>query len=151
MNKVDDSPHKGVWVAYILSFLTPFTVLISGVIAIVYAGYHLNKGEDDEVVTSHYYGLIRSFFLYLTFFVVLIISVATANGILVGVSDYWLHSRLVDKIAYMIPVFGGFFAFLAIIVWLWRMIQGMRQLKNNEVHQPLPGPNWTHMRQSKTP
>lgn len=29
--------HKGIWIAYILSLFTPFTLLISGVIAIVYA------------------------------------------------------------------------------------------------------------------
>lgn len=37
--------HKGIWVAYILSLFTPFTLLLSGVIAIIYAGYRLDKGE----------------------------------------------------------------------------------------------------------
>ena len=45
MNK----PHKGIWIAYILSIFTPLTCLISGVVAIVYAGYRLDKGQDGEV------------------------------------------------------------------------------------------------------
>ncbi|RJX66447.1 hypothetical protein DZ860_20095 [Vibrio sinensis] len=137
MNK----PHNGIWVAYILSCLTPFTFLISGVIAIIYAGYRLDKNEDGEILNSHYYGLIRTFFLYLTFFVVLIVTVATSNGVLVGVSDYWLHSKLLDSIAYFIPYVGMVFAALAIIVWLARMYQGMTQLKNGQLHRPSTGPN----------
>ncbi|MCE9829604.1 hypothetical protein, partial [Vibrio diabolicus] len=126
MNK----PHNGIWVAYILSCLTPFTFLISGVIAIIYAGYRLDKGEDSDVVISHYYGLIRTFFLYLTFFVVLIVTVATSNGVLVGVSDYWLHSTLLETIAYFIPLVVIVFAALSILVCFIRMFQGMQQLRN---------------------
>ncbi|WP_047043991.1 membrane protein [Vibrio mexicanus] len=137
MNK----PHKGIWVAYILSCFTPFTCLISGVIAIVYAGYRLDKNEDGEVVNSHYYGLIRTFFLNLTFFVVLIVTVATANGVLVGVSDYWYKSTMLDKIAYAIPYVGMCFAFAAIILWFVRMYRGMKQLKNNQPLNITTGPN----------
>ena len=137
MNK----PHNGIWVTYILSFLTPFTFLISGVMAIIYAGYRLDKGEDDEVVNSHYYGLIRTFFLYLTFFVVLIVTVATANGVLAGIERYWFQNTLLESIAYAIPVIGGVFAILAILVWFMRMLQGMKQLKANLPHRPSTGPN----------
>ena len=137
MNK----PHNGIWVAYILSCLTPFTFLISGVIAIIYAGYRLDKGEDSDVVNSHYYGLIRTFFLYFTFFVVLIVTVATSNGVLVGVSEYWVHSSLLDTVAYFIPWVGMLFATLAILVWFLRMYQGMNQLRNNMPHRPSTGPN----------
>ncbi len=133
--------HNGIWVAYILSCFTPFTFLISGVIAIVYAGYRLDRGEDSEVVNSHYYGLIRTFFLYLTFFVVLIVTVATSNGVLVGVSDYWVKSSLLENIAYVIPYIGMLFAAIAIIVWLLRMFQGMHQLRNNKPHSPSITPN----------
>ncbi|QLE35911.1 hypothetical protein [Vibrio parahaemolyticus] len=133
--------HNGIWIAYILSCLTPFTFLISGVIAIIYAGYRLDKGEDSDVVISHYYGLIRTFFLYLTFFVVLIVTVATFNGVLVGVSDYWVKSTLIEDIAYFIPWVGMVFAALAILVWFIRMFQGMQQLRNNQPHTPSTGPN----------
>ena len=137
MNK----PHNGIWVAYFLSFLTPFTFLISGVIAIIYAGYRLDKNEDGEVIDSHYYGLIRSFFLYLTFFVVLIVTVATSNGVLVGIEHYWFQNSTLDAIAYVIPIIGMVLAVLAILVWFIRMLQGMRQLKNNQPHRPSTGPN----------
>ncbi|ANU36457.1 hypothetical protein RJD38_14035 [Vibrio scophthalmi] len=133
--------HNGIWVAYFLSFLTPFTFLISGVMAIVYAGYRLDKNEDGEVINSHYYGLIRNFFLFLTFFVVLIVTVATTNGVLAGIEDYWYHSNLLDKVAYVIPIIGMVLAGLAILVWFKRMLQGMRQLKNNQLHRPSTGPN----------
>ncbi len=137
MNK----PHKGIWVAYILSCFTPFTCLISGVIAIVYAGYRLDKGEDGEVVDSHYYGLIRTFFLNLTYFVVLIVTVATSNGILIGVNDYWYKSHIIDEIAYYIPYVGMLFGAIAIVVWFIRMYQGMTQLKANQPLSVLRGPN----------
>lgn len=137
MNK----PHNGIWVAYILSCFTPFTFLISGVVAIIYAGYRLDKGEDDDVVISHYYGLIRTFFLYFTFFVVLIVTVATTNGVLAGIERYWYQNTLLDKVAYAIPVVGGVFAILAILVWFMRMFQGMQQLKQNKPHRPSTGPN----------
>ncbi len=133
--------HNGIWIAYILSCFTPFTFLISGVVAIIYAGYRLDKGEDSDVVISHYYGLIRTFFLYLTFFVVLIVTVATTNGVLKGVSDYWVRSTMLDNIAYVIPYIGSVFAVVAIGVWLWRMLQGMHQLSNNKPHRPSTGPN----------
>lgn len=133
--------HNGIWFAYIASLLTPFTCLISGVVAIVYAGYRLDKNEDSEVVNSHYYGLIRSFFLYLTFFVVLIVTVATSNGLLIGVNDYWYKSSLIDSIAYFIPYVGMLFALIAIAIWFVRMVQGMNQLKANQPHQPSKGPN----------
>ncbi|HCH4654637.1 TPA: hypothetical protein ACPVZO_003249 [Vibrio parahaemolyticus] len=133
--------HNRIWIAYILSCFTPFTFLISGVIAIIYAGYRLDKGEDSDVVISHYYGLIRTFFLYLTFFVVLIVTVATSNGVLVGVSDYWVKSTLIEDIAYFIPWVGMVFAALAILVWFIRMFQGMQQLRNNQPHTPSTGPN----------
>ncbi|BDR13578.1 hypothetical protein [Vibrio sp. STUT-A11] len=133
--------HNGIWIAYILSCFTPFTFLISGVVAIIYAGYRLDKGEDSDVVISHYYGLIRTFFLYLTFFVVLIVTVATTNGVLKGVSDYWVRSTMLDNIAYVIPYIGSVFAVVAIGVWLWRMLQGMHQLRSNKPHRPSTGPN----------
>ena len=133
--------HKGIWFAYIASLFTPFTCLISGVVAIVYAGYRLDKNEDSEVVNSHYYGLIRSFFLNLTFFVVLIVTVATSNGVLIGVNDYWYKNHIIDEIAYFIPYVGMLFAAIAIIVWLIRMVKGMQQLKQNLPHQPTKGPN----------
>ena len=97
--------------------------------------------QDSDVVISHYYGLIRTFFLYLTFFVVLIVTVATTNGVLKGVSDYWVRSTMLDNIAYVIPYIGSVFAVVAIGVWLWRMLQGMHQLRSNKPHRPSTGPN----------
>ncbi|MGR5348113.1 hypothetical protein [Vibrio mediterranei] len=123
--------HKGIWIAYILSLFTPFTLLVSGVIAIVYAGYRLDKGEDSDVVSSHYYGLIRTFFLNLTFFVVLIVTVATSNGLLKGVTHYWYQATWIDKIANFIPYVGMLFASVAIVVWIIRMFAGMSKLKQN--------------------
>ncbi len=123
--------HKGIWIAYILSLFTPFTLLISGVIAIVYAGYRLDKGEDSDVINSHYYGLIRTFFLNLTFFVVLIVTVATSNGLLKGVTHYWYQATWLDQIANFIPYVGMLFASVAIVVWIIRMFAGMNKLKQN--------------------
>lgn len=137
MNK----PNRGIWIAYILSCFTPFTCLISGVIAIVYAGYRLDKGEDGEVIDSHYYGLIRTFFLNLTYFVVLIITVATSNGVLIGLNDYWYQSHLIDQIAYYIPYVGLLFGFTAIAIWFVRMFQGMKKLQANEPFSLNKGPN----------
>ncbi|WP_159656567.1 hypothetical protein [Vibrio atypicus] len=134
-------PNNGIWVAYILSCFTPFTCLISGVLAIIYAGYRLDKGEDGEIVDSHYYGLIRTFFLNLTFFVVLIITVATANGVLIGVNDYWYNSHIIDEIAYYIPYVGMLFGLAAILLWFVRMYQGMQKLKANERFSMTKGPN----------
>jgi uncharacterized membrane protein len=123
--------HRGIWIAYILSLFTPFTLLISGVIAIVYAGYRLDKGEDSDVVNSHYYGLIRTFFLNLTFFVVLIVTVATSNGLLKGVTHYWYKASWIDQLANIIPYVGMLFAGVAIVVWIIRMFIGMNKLKQN--------------------
>lgn len=134
-------PNNGIWVAYILSIFTPFTCLISGVIAIIYAGYRLDKGEDGEIVDSHYYGLIRTFFLNLTFFVVLIITVATSNGVLIGVNDYWYNSNVIDEIAYYIPYVGMLFGAIAILLWFVRMYQGMQKLKANQPFSMVRGPN----------
>ncbi|MGD8116769.1 hypothetical protein [Vibrio sp. TRT 29B02] len=134
-------PNNGIWVAYILSIFTPFTCLISGVIAIIYAGYRLDKGEDGEIVDSHYYGLIRTFFLNLTFFVVLIITVATSNGVLIGVNDYWYNSNVIDEIAYYIPYVGMLFGAIAILLWFVRMYQGMQKLRENQPFNIVKGPN----------
>ncbi|CAM4228187.1 hypothetical protein [Vibrio neonatus] len=124
--------HKGIWYAYIGSFLTPFTLLLSGVIAIVYAGYRLDKDEDSEVVNSHYYGLIRSFFLFLTFFVVLIVTIATSNGVLIGVNDYWFRNSALEEVAHVIPIAGGIISAVAILIWFVRMFKGMRLLKQDK-------------------
>lgn len=40
--------NKSVWFVYIASLLTPLTCLLSGVIAIIYAGYRLDKDQDGE-------------------------------------------------------------------------------------------------------
>jgi uncharacterized membrane protein len=137
MNK----PHNGIWIAYILSCFTPFTCLISGVLAIVYAGYRLDKGEDGDIADSHYYGLIRTFFLNLTYFVVLIITVATSNAVLIGVNDYWYRNHVIDDIAYYIPYVGMLFGAVAIVVWFIRMFQGMNRLKHNKPFSLSKGPN----------
>ncbi len=139
--KGEQQDYKGIWYAYIGSLLTPFTFLISGVIAIVYAGYRLNKAEDNDMVSSHYQGLIRTFFLYLTFFSVLIVTVATANGMLIGLSGYWLNNSTLTLVAQYIPYLGAVFALIAIVVWVIRVLQGMQQLKNNVEHRPSTGPN----------
>ncbi|OBT13403.1 hypothetical protein A9264_06965 [Vibrio sp. UCD-FRSSP16_10] len=124
--------HRGIWIAYIGSLLTPFTCLLSGVAAIVYAGYRLDKDEDSDVVNSHYYSLIRSFFLFLTFFVVLIVTIATSNGVLIGVNDYWMRNSALEEIAHIIPIAGGIISAIAILIWFVRMTQGMRLLKENK-------------------
>jgi uncharacterized membrane protein len=111
------------------------------VIAIIYAGYRLDKGEDGEIIDSHYYGLIRTFFLNLTYFVVLIITVATSNGVLIGVNDYWYKSHLIDDIAYYIPYVGMLFGLIAIAFWFVRMFQGMNKLKENQPFSFSKGPN----------
>ncbi len=133
--------NKSVWFVYIANLLTPFTLLISGVIGIVYAGYRLDKNEDGEVANSHYYGLIRSFFLFLTFFVVLAVTVATTNGLLMGVNRYWYAHSWLSTAGTIIPYAGALIALFAISVWLLRMIQGMKQLKSNIPHAPSKGPN----------
>ena len=136
-----NADQNAIWLTYVLSCLTPFTFLISGIIAILYAGYRLDKDQDGDVINSHYYGLIRNFFLFLTFFVVLIVTVATTNGVLAGIERYWLHNRLLDNIAYAIPIVGIIFGVIAIIVWFIRMYQGMQQLRQNKVLQIKLGPN----------
>lgn len=91
----------------------------------------LDKGEDSDVVNSHYYGLIRTFFLNLTFFVVLIVTVATSNGLLKGVTHYWYQATWIDQIANFIPYVGMLFASVAIVVWIIRMFAGMSKLKQD--------------------
>ncbi|CAM3169396.1 hypothetical protein [Vibrio rarus] len=124
--------HRGIWFAYIGSFLTPFTCLLSGVIAIIYAGYRLDKDEDSDVIISHYYSLIRNFFLFLSFFVVLIVTIATSNGVLIGINDYWIRNNLLEEVAHFIPVIGGVISAIAIIFWFIRMTRGMRLLQENK-------------------
>ncbi|CEO38948.1 hypothetical protein C0Z01_03845 [Photobacterium kishitanii] len=121
---------KGIWFAYIASFLTPFTLLLSGIIAIIYAGYKLDKGTD-EIAYSHYYTIIRSFFLFLTFFVVLGVSAATTTGMIAG-AEYWVHSDILDKILNVLPFIGGAIAIVAIVVWFAKIINGMRLLNKNQ-------------------
>ncbi|MFL7865066.1 hypothetical protein [Vibrio cincinnatiensis] len=133
--------NKSVWFVYIASLLTPLTCLLSSVIAIIYAGYRLDKDQDGEVANSHYYGLIRSFFLFLTFFVVLIVTVATANGVIMGVNRYWFSNAWLAAIGHGIPYLGALMAVGAITLWIFRMIQGMKQLQANIPHQPSKGPN----------
>lgn len=133
--------NRGIWVAYFASLLTPFTFLISGIGAILYAGYRLDKNEDGDVVNSHYYGLIRSFFLYLTFFVVLIVTVATSNGVLAGVHNYWYKASWIDSIRYVIPYVGAGFAVIAIAVWMFRIVKGMKKLQQNLPLDKSKGPN----------
>lgn len=121
---------KGIWFAYIASFLTPFTLLLSGIIAIIYAGYKLDKGAD-EVAYSHYYTIIRSFFLFLTFFVVLGVSAATTTGMIAG-AEYWIHSEILDKALNVLPFIGGAIAIVAIVVWFAKIINGMKLLSQNQ-------------------
>ncbi|WP_428772462.1 hypothetical protein [Vibrio sp.] len=137
-----NNQRNGIWIAYVLSLLTPFTVLISGVIAMIYVGYRLDKDEDGDIANTHYYGMIHNFFLFLTFFVVLIVTVATSNGVLMGVSDYWVRdSTRVEDIAVAIPYVGAFIAAIAILFWLYRMIQGMRLLSQNLPQKTIHGVN----------
>ncbi|SMY31574.1 hypothetical protein PMAL9190_00087 [Photobacterium malacitanum] len=121
---------KGIWFAYIASFLTPFTLLLSGIIAIIYAGYKLDKGTD-EVTYSHYYTIIRSFFLFLTFFVVLGVSAATTTGMIAG-AEYWVHSDILHKALHVLPFIGGAIALVAIVIWFAKILNGMRLLSQNQ-------------------
>ncbi len=129
---MSSKPHTGLWVAYWLSLFTPITCLLSGVIAIIYAGYRLDKDEDGELANSHYYALIRSFFLNLTFFVVLAVTVATSNGLLKGVHRYWYQASWLDTLANMIPYVGMTIAVAAIIAWFIRIKHGMQKLKHQQ-------------------
>ncbi|PQJ88220.1 MULTISPECIES: hypothetical protein [Aliivibrio] len=128
-NKTD----KGIWFAYIASLLTPVTLMVSGIIAIIYAGYQMNKGTNDDVVDSHYYSIIKSFFLFLTFFVVLAVSAATMSGMVAGL-EYWVHSSILDKVYSAIPVIGAIISFLAIGAWFVKLAKGMQKLK---AYQPI--------------
>ena len=123
-NKTD----KGIWFAYIASLLTPVTLMISGIIAIIYAGYQMNKGTNDDVVDSHYYAIIKSFFLFLTFFVVLAVTAATMSGMVAGL-EYWVHSSILDKVYSAIPVIGAIISILAIGAWFIKLAKGMQKLK----------------------
>lgn len=120
----------GVRFAYIASFLTPFTLLISGIVAIIYSGYKLNKGTD-EVSYTHYYTIIRSFFMFFTFFVVLGVTAATMTGMLAGV-EYWVHSDVLDYVMKVIPFVGVVIALVAVLKWLFQLIRGMRLLSQNK-------------------
>lgn len=128
-NKTD----KGIWFAYIASLLTPVTLMISGIIAIIYAGYQMNKGTNDDVVDSHYYAIIKSFFLFLTFFVVLAVTAATMSGMVAGL-EYWVHSSILDKVYSAIPVIGAIISLLAIVAWFIKLAKGMQKLK---AYQPI--------------
>ncbi|HIF9344020.1 TPA: hypothetical protein ACX6RX_000065 [Photobacterium damselae] len=121
---------KGVWFAYIASFLTPFTLLVSGIIAIIYAGYKMNKGTD-ELTYSHYYTIIRSFFLFFTFFVVLGVTAATTTGMAAG-AEYWIHSDILDKILHILPFIGAGIAGIAVLAWLAKIVRGMQRLSANQ-------------------
>ncbi len=120
---------KGIWFAYIASFLTPFTFMISGIIAIVYAGYQMNKGTNDEVVNSHYYAIIKTFFLFLTFFVVLGVTTATMSGMVAGL-EYWIHSSILDKVYSLIPIVGAIISTIAIVTWFIKLTKDMKKLKS---------------------
>ena len=121
---------NGIWFAYIASLLTPFTLLLSGIIAIIYAGYKMNQGTEDKVIESHYYALIKNFFLFLTFFVVVAVTSATMSGMVAGL-EYWVHHSFLDSLDFLIPIVGLIISLLAIGTWLIKMITGMQKLKNN--------------------
>ncbi|PQJ66723.1 hypothetical protein [Photobacterium angustum] len=124
----------GVWFAYIASFLTPFTLLTSGIVAIIYAGYQLNKGTD-ELTYSHYYSIIRSFFLFFTFFVVLGVTAATTTGMVAG-ADYWVQGSMLhgvmNSVLNVLPFVGGAIAIVAVLYWLFKIIKGMRMLSQDK-------------------
>ncbi|RYU69975.1 hypothetical protein ERW51_04570 [Aliivibrio finisterrensis] len=130
MSKKTDN---GIWFAYIASLLTPITLMISGIIAIIYAGYQMNKGTNDEVIDSHYYAIIKSFFLFLTFFVVLAVTAATISGMAAGL-DYWVDSSVLDKVYAAIPIVGAVISVLAIGTWFVKLAKGMQKLK---AYQPI--------------
>jgi uncharacterized membrane protein len=121
---------NGIWFAYFASLLTPFTLLLSGIIAIIYAGYKMNQGTEDEVIQSHYYALIKNFFLFLTFFVVVAVTSATMSGMVAGL-EYWVHNSLLESLHSLIPIIGLVISLAAIGTWLIKMITGMQKLKNN--------------------
>ncbi|MCW8327756.1 hypothetical protein MD588_02965 [Photobacterium sp. SDRW27] len=121
---------SGVRFAYIASFLTPLTLMLSGIVAVIYAAYKLNKGTD-ELTYSHYYTIIRTFFLFFTFFVVLGVTAATMTGMVAG-AEYWVHSPFLDKLLSAIPVVGLIIAALAIVKWFVKHIQGLKLLSQNK-------------------
>ncbi|GAB3514665.1 hypothetical protein ACQKP8_11890 [Photobacterium alginatilyticum] len=121
---------SGVRFAYIASFLTPLTFMISGIVAVLYSAYKLNKGTD-ELTYSHYYTIIRTFFLFFTFFVVLGVTAATTSGMVAG-AEYWVRSDFLDKLLSAIPVVGLVIAALAIVKWFVKHIQGMKLLSQNK-------------------
>ncbi|OAN17702.1 hypothetical protein A3K86_01930 [Photobacterium jeanii] len=122
--------RNGVWFAYIATFLTPFTLMISGIIAIIYSAYQMNKGTDD-VTYSHYYTIIKTFFLFFTFFVVLGVTAATTSGMVAG-AEYWVHSSILDMIRHAIPYIGAGISFAAICFWFVKISKGMMRLKADE-------------------
>ncbi|CED70439.1 hypothetical protein ACU5DF_16960 [Aliivibrio wodanis] len=124
---------NGIWFAYIASLLTPLTLMASGIIAIIYAGYQMNKGTNDEVINSHYYAIIKTFFLFLTFFVVLGVTAATMSGMVAGL-EYWVHSSILDKLYSAIPIVGATISLLAIGTWFIKLTKGMKKLK---AYQPI--------------
>lgn len=124
---------NGIWFAYIASLLTPLTLMASGIIAIIYAGYQMNKGTNDEVINSHYYAIIKTFFLFLTFFVVLGVTAATMSGMVAGL-EYWVHSSILDKVYSAIPIVGATISLLAIGTWFIKLTKGMKKLK---AYQPI--------------
>ncbi|PSW21326.1 hypothetical protein C9I98_05140 [Photobacterium sanctipauli] len=121
---------KGVRLAYIASFLTPLTLMISGIFAVIYSAYKLNKGTD-ELSYTHYYTIIRTFFYFFTFFVVLGVTAATTTGMLAG-AEYWVYSPLLHKVLQAIPVVGLIIAGLAIVKWFIQHIRGLKLLKANQ-------------------
>lgn len=127
---MSNNNKSGVRFAYIASFLTPLTLMISGIVAVLYSAYQLNKGTD-KLSYSHYYTIIRTFFLFLTFFVVLGVTAATMSGMVAG-AEYWVQSALLDTLLAVIPVAGLIIAALAIVKWFVKHIQGMRLLSQNK-------------------
>lgn len=121
---------SGLRFAYIASFLTPLTFMVSGIVAIIYSAYQLNKGTD-KLSYSHYYTIIRTFFLFFTFFVVLGVTAATMSGMVAG-AEYWVKSDFLGMLLSAIPVAGLVIAALAIVKWFVKHIQGMRLLSQNK-------------------
>jgi len=121
---------SGVRFAYIASFLTPLTFMISGIVAVIYSAYKLNKGTDG-LTYSHYYTIIRTFFLFFTFFVVLGVTAATTSGMVAG-AEYWVRSDFLEKALGAIPVVGLIIAAMAIVKWFFKHIQGLKLLSQNK-------------------
>lgn len=126
---MSDDPKRQARIAYIASLLTPVTLMLSGILAVIYAAYQLNKGAD-KLTYSHYYTIIRTFFLFFTFFVVLGVTAATTSGMAAG-AGYWVQSSFLDMALQAIPVVGIIIAALAIISWFIKHVQGMKRLSQN--------------------